>query len=311
MNRISGHETYMIRYLQHSEIDKMQWDACISKAANPLIYGYAWYLDLVSDDWDGLVLDEYTAVFPLTHRRKYGFRYLCQPDFAQQLGPFIPEGSGNDLVDIFLDAIPSRFRFAEISLNSSAFPSRHQVVSRTNYELSLKPGYDMIRQHYTENLTRNLKKASSSGLYLATHPDITGIIRLFRENRGQAVQRWGDREYLRFRRLYHTLEHRGQARAWGAYDCTNELVAGAVFFFDPKRAYFVFSGLSPEGREKGAMPLLLDNLVQQFAGTDTTLDFEGSMEPGLARFYASFGASLKHYWFYRINKLPFPLKGLK
>jgi hypothetical protein len=32
------------------------------------------------------------------------------------------------------------------------------------------------------------------------------------------------------------------------------------------------------------------------------------MDPGLARFYASFGASANHYWFLRFNKLKFPLK---
>ena len=32
-----------IKYLQHKEIDKAKWDACIEQAPNGLIYGYSFY----------------------------------------------------------------------------------------------------------------------------------------------------------------------------------------------------------------------------------------------------------------------------
>lgn len=59
----------MILFRSHSEIDKEKWDACIRESANGMIYGYSWYLDIVSPGWAGLIEDAYTAVFPLTQRK--------------------------------------------------------------------------------------------------------------------------------------------------------------------------------------------------------------------------------------------------
>ena len=77
-----------IKYLQHKEIDKSKWDACISRAPNGLIYPYSFYLDAMAKHWDALVLKDYEAVMPLTWNRKYGFYYLYQPAFTASLGVF-------------------------------------------------------------------------------------------------------------------------------------------------------------------------------------------------------------------------------
>jgi hypothetical protein len=61
----------LITYLKHTEIDKYKWDACITRASNSLVYAYSWFLDVVSPNWDALILDDYTAVMPITHRKKY------------------------------------------------------------------------------------------------------------------------------------------------------------------------------------------------------------------------------------------------
>ena len=80
---------YPIRYVPRHEIDTARWDACINRAANPLIYGFHFYLDhMAAGRWDALILGDYEAVMPLTWRRKYGIRYLYQPPYTQQTGIF-------------------------------------------------------------------------------------------------------------------------------------------------------------------------------------------------------------------------------
>jgi hypothetical protein len=41
------------------------------------------------------------------------------------------------------------------------------------------------------------------------------------------------------------------------------------------------------------------------------LDFEGSDHPGIAHFYENFGSINQPYFFYRHNRLPWPLRLLK
>jgi hypothetical protein len=297
-----------IRYLKSDEIDRQRWDDCVASAANALIYGYSWYLDLVCDRWDGLVAGNYAAVFPLPTRSKYGIRYLYQPPYTQQLGLFSCIPMSASLVDEFIDIIINKFRFAEIFLNTSSVPALHETRARSNYTLDIAPRYSRLRENYSNNLIRNLKKGESLRLQIAPHADVTRITTMFSDNRGKEIDNRNDPSYFRIRRLFHEAEHRGMARAYGTYNRTNELIAGAIFLFDRHRIIFLFSGLSEQGREAGAMPLLIDHVIREFSGSHLTLDFEGSMDTGLARFYASFGASPDPYWFLRINTLPFPLK---
>src|ERR1043166_572384 len=107
----------MIHYLEHSAIDKPKWDRCIESSANGMIYASSWYLDLVSPGWNALVEHDYQSVFPLTRRKKFGFHYLCQPPFTQQLGLFGRESSGNEEHILqFCGSIPTKYKLIEINL---------------------------------------------------------------------------------------------------------------------------------------------------------------------------------------------------
>ena len=70
-----------IRYVTQEFINKSLWDQCIKKAVNGRVYAYSWYLDIMADNWDALIIGDetYETVFPLTYRSKYGISYLYQP----------------------------------------------------------------------------------------------------------------------------------------------------------------------------------------------------------------------------------------
>ena len=99
-----------INYLTYQQIDKVKWDACIKEASNGLIYGYSFYLDTMSKNWDALVLNDYEAVMPLTWNKKYGICYLYQPPFTASLGIF-GQSLSAALVNRFLAAIPKKFAY--------------------------------------------------------------------------------------------------------------------------------------------------------------------------------------------------------
>ncbi len=299
----------MIRHLRNHEIDRTLWDGCITHALNQRIYGYSWYLDLVCDDWNALVLGDYRAVFPLPFRRKAGLRYVYTPYFVQQLGLFCTSQEQFQLVDDFIDFIRKKYILADIYLQYEIFPAKYPVVARDNFELPLDAVYPELASRYSDNLKRNLRNALKHNLRVLPHADPGAIIRMFRQGRGAGIDHWQEVDYQRFRRLFHELEHRGHARAWGAYTPVNQMIAGAVFFFDQKHMILIFSGVTAEGKDQSAIPLIMDTLIREMAGSTLVLDFEGSMDPGLARFYASFGASLQHYWFLRTGILSFLKKG--
>jgi hypothetical protein len=69
------------------------------------------------------------------------------------------------------------------------------------------------------------------------------------------------------------------------------LLAGAVFVRHASFVIYLFAAASSEGKKFGAPLLLLDHVIQRHAGSPgLILDFEGSMIPSIARFFANFGA---------------------
>ena len=59
------------------------------------------------------------------------------------------------------------------------------------------------------------------------------------------------------------------------------------------------------------MSFLIDSFIKNHSGENKVLDFEGSMDNNLARFYKSFGSEEIVYLQILKNKLPFFIRWLK
>lgn len=299
-----------IQYLTQRQIDKQKWDACIDKADNGLIYAYSFYLDFMATQWDGLVLNDYEAVMPLTWNRKYGINYLYQPFLTAQLGVFGSKIT-EEKVGNFIQSIPFSFRYIDISLNSenvSGVPTGFSI-HRSNYVLRLNKSYEDIYQNYRDNIKRNIRKAAQAGCTVQKDFDAEKVIEL-------AVQQMQDYDkgaannINRFRKLYHYLHDKQMAVTYGIL-LNNELLASCVFFFSHNRAYYILVGNHPNGKTIGASHALIDAFIKDHAGKNMLLDFEGSDIRNLAFFYSSFGAIHEVYPALKINRLPFYLRWMK
>src|SRR6478736_4032811 len=105
----------------------------MDQALNSLVYGYSWYLDKAAPGWDALILDDYEAVFPLPHKKKYSFEYVYQPLLTQQLGLFYKNLLGREQLTEFIAAIPKKFRFIDICLNETNELEEIPLIKRKNY----------------------------------------------------------------------------------------------------------------------------------------------------------------------------------
>ena len=295
----------MIKYLKHDEIDTEKWDRCISKSFNGRIYAYSWYLDIVNENWEALVENDYERVFPLTPGKKMGVHYLFQPRFTQQLGIFSQSILSEETVNIFLKSIPEKFRFIDINLNSlNKVNDQAENMGRwVNHELDLINSYEKIKLNYSKNLKRNLKKAEKSPVTLVKNIKPGDVINLFKQNKGKDLGNLDENDYQLLSRLIYVMIYKRVGEVVGAYNEMNELCAGVFFIWDHKKVIFYFSATNGYARENAAMPLIIDTFVRDNANSHLTLDFEGSNNQNLARFYKSFGAKKLYYPHYKHNKL--------
>jgi hypothetical protein len=301
---------FKIQYLSHHEIDKPKWDRCIKEADNGLIYGYSFYLDHMADHWDGLVLNDYEAIMPVTWNKKYGIYYLYQPFLCAQLGVF---GKNVDAKTSksFLHAIPSKFKYWDIYLNhrNILHLKDFDVTLRNNFVLKLSASYDALYNHYRENIQRNIKKALQAGCVAQTNFPVEHVIELAR----QQMKTYSDQKHdlERFKKLHYLLHEKKQAVTYGIFSPSRELLSSCVFFFSHNRAYYILVGNHPNGRTLGASHALIDAFVKDHAGKHLLLDFEGSDIRNLALFYSGFGATDEKYPAVRLNNLPWYIKWVK
>ena len=294
----------MINYLEHDAIDKAKWDVLIAECGN--VYAYSWYLDIVHPGWEALVEDDYQSVMPLTGGKKFGVNYLFQPFFVQQLGVFSKSPMTAETTEVFMKAIPLKYRFAEIRLNEgNVFSEREQSVEyHRNVLLDLNQEYEDIRADYHQNTKRNLAKAEACNLQLVTSVIPYHVVALFRDNRGALLDKWGDAEYGVLTHLAQVAQKRNAAFILGVSEKgVGQLLCAAIFMKTKDRITFLFSGLTEEGKQRQAMTYLLDQVIQQNAHQPMTFDFEGSDDENLARFYLGFGGNETKYPSYCFNRL--------
>lgn len=297
-----------IRYLSNDQIDREKWDRCISGSPNGLIYAYSFFLNCTADNWDALVLGDYEAVMPLTWRKKYGVRYIYQPFLTAQLGLFGKQVS-SVLLKEFLEAIPSKYKFWDFPLNHGNLfaPEGFNILQRMNYVLDLSGPYEEIYRVYRENVQRNIRKANQYKCQLKKDFPVEEVYALT----AGYHHRLEENEYRRFAQLFRQLAKEGKAVTYGIGSVKGELLASAAFLFSHQRAYYLLVGNHPDGKTLGASHAVVDAFIRDHAGSELTLDFEGSDIRNLAFFYSSFGAREEKYATIRMNRLPFFLRWMK
>jgi hypothetical protein len=302
-----------IKFLNREEIDDERWNDAIANAVNTNIYGFSWYLDAVSPGWCALIEGDYTAVMPLTWRTKYFINYVFTPAYCQQLGVFSTKPTDEHQILRFLEAIPKKFRYIDLNLNvaNSLSNPAISVASKRNLVLTLGHDIDLIRQSYSTNHKRNIKKAIDAGITVHADGDMETIIRFFEKGRGGRLSHNPDREHSIFKQLCKSVASYARVSIWMAHDAQNSPCGGAVFFETKQGAYFIFSGVSDEGRKHSVMHLLVDRFIHHAVGRLQFLDFEGSNDPDLARFYSGFGAAECLYLHITINRLPTIIRWVK
>lgn len=281
----------MINYRRRHEINDKRWNALIEKHATGMPYAYTWYLDIVSPDWSAFVYADYEAVMPLPIAQKFVVSYVYQPNYCQQLGVF---ALNNDvqLFEAFYAALKKKFWFFHVQQNPK-FPSGIILAGfkeKTNLTLSLNSPYKVLQQQYSESTKRNVNRAKKLSLIFSVDEMSTRrFVEVYSANTLGVPK-------AKITALIKTLAAQGMLSLLSVKSEFLEVLAADVVIKTPKRLVHLIPVTTPNGRTQGAMHFLIDQLIQQYAGTDMMLDFEGSSVENIARFYRSFGATEENFF---------------
>ncbi|MCC2546192.1 GNAT family N-acetyltransferase [Hymenobacter sp. BT175] len=308
-----------LRYLRYSELNLAAWDACVASAREAVPYAHSWWLHAVAGRWDAVVetgpQGQYVALLPLPYKRRPWGREAYQPAFTQQLGLLSTASSRHELPE-FLTLAAGHFpRFYQQLNTGNALPAPppgFTLNERQTYLLDLSPAYETLLAGYAADYRRRLRQLQQRAeLQVVGTNSLKEAARLFKAERGRAAGLHKG-HYRQLEYLYGALRPRHEVQIWEVEQPqTGELLASALFVRHPRRLIYLFAAASAAGKQAGAPLLLLDHEIRLHAGTPgLVLDFEGSMIPSIARFFANFGATPASYAAVSFHHKPWYLQWL-
>jgi hypothetical protein len=177
-----------------------------------------------------------------------------------------------------------------------------------NYLLDLQYNYKSLAKSYSTNTKRNIAKAAGNNFQFFTGIQLEEYIEFRLQN---LPDKFPKKEINKLKSAISYGQYKGIGEIYGVYSSENELCAAVYFCKWKNRVIYLNAVTNKTGKELGAMYFLVDSFIKENAERDLILDFEGSMVPGVARFYSGFGAVTETYYQLKFNRLPFPFGWLK
>ena len=293
----------LIKYIQREHLDEEKYNDCIENSIQSNSYAFSWYLDIVCDNWDVLVLDDYEAVMPIPWRKKYGIKYVYPPLWVLQLGVYSNEAINENE---FLTHLFSTFKFVELRMNTHNNVELYSEFLQLKQcqKLVLNTTYSSILSKYRKDRKKDLQKATTADLIEKWNDHPSNLIELFKNNIGKRTPNIKENDYQNLEKLIAICIQKKVGEILAVYDKKNKLVA-SVFLLKHKNSITkLISSTNLKNRKNGANTFLIDRVIFKYHKDFSVFNFGGSSIKSVASFSKSFGAETEKYHQLKMNKLP-------
>ncbi len=292
-----------LQTIPSNNINSSKWNKCVD-TQNAKIYFRFEYLNLMADNWIGIVLNDYEAIFPICYRKKIGIIYSYTPAFIQQLGWI-----GNAIEWNIIENCVFKFvSYGDIMLNNDSIEN---LQEKANYILSLNQSYQNIYDNYKSDLKQNLKKAAKENLIYSESSNVDDAIALYKNIYANRMNATNENDFANFTKLCKQFQQTGNCIVREVRNNENNLLSIALLLKDNCRLYNLANSTTELGRKTEANHFLIDRILDEFSGSNMIFDFEGSDLPGVKAFYQKFGAVNEPYFHWHFNNLPWWIKWAK
>ena len=278
----------------------------IQAVEKPVLYAMPWWLDMVcgEDGWQAIIVQDEdqqpTAIMPYHITQIKGMSAVITPSLTQWM-PLMHVGAhGHTDIAEVVGRLP-HMPITDISIQSipPSTESNSWPGMGLKYSFLIYPDQPLeaIRAKYNEGLRRNLRSAHDSYL-ISSSDDIHLFLTMFKASRHQQkaeVPPWTE---TLIPAVYRQLVDREQGSLEIAFQ-QGRPIAGILTAHDHQTSYYLAGGRQSGEEGVSAHALLLDHAIQRAIAQGKSFDFEGSMHPGIANFFQSFGARPQAYWHLR------------
>jgi len=274
-----------------------RYHALYEEQENPTLYTAPWWLDLTcgQDGWDALLIREPSSTsefaIPFCHTRIKGLSAIITPPATQWVQLISKKEDQDNFPHTVLDHFPNCSIF-DLSIKTSKqnVMEGHGYSSMIHYSyvLSHHPVVEKMKAGYNEGLRRNLKQAEKI-FEIQESDDVHTFISLCKSTYAQRSMKspWWIEEIVPAIIALLLKEKKGSL---SFVSKSGKAIAAMLTGWDDNTDYYLAGGRLATDEAISAHALLLDRAVTHAQRRGNDLDFEGSMVPGIANFFQSFGA---------------------
>ena len=278
------------------------------------IFSQDWWLDIVcgKEKWEVLLIKEkgcIKAALPLYIPCR---GIISMPPLTQTMGPWFASDSEDTkytktlgkrqvLSKQLLKLLPPCTVFLQNFHHTVTdwlpfYWAGYKQTTRYTYRLLNIKQEEMLWNNMATNIRRNIIKAKEKyRITVQKGISIEAFLRVQTQTfERQQITNKTDIKVLT--RLIQACRKRNQGDIWGGYDEKGELHAAAFIVWQNDTAWYLAGGGNPALRDSGAHSLILWECIRHVASFINTFDFEGSMIPGVERFFREFGAIQTPYF---------------
>lgn len=280
---------------------------CEKEESIPL-FSRDWWLDTVcgTSKWDAVLVEQKGVVAAALPVYKPLPDTISMPPYTQVMGPwFQPEsedtkyttllGKRQTLCKELIDSLQSHKSFYQQFHYSFTdwlpfYWEGYQQTTRYTYILTDIANTEQLWANMATNIRRNITKAKEKqGIVIKKGISTAEFLEVFKatfQRQGKSIPKNIDV----LERLIQVCRTREQGDLWGGYDEKGRLHAAVFVAWQQSSAYYIAGGGDPSLRDSGAHSFAMWEAIQYVSEHTSTFDFEGSMIPGVERFFREFGA---------------------
>ena len=246
-----------------------------------------------------------TAALPYFQKSKFGLQYLTMPPITPFLGPwFAPDAAHNSsselsyceaLLSELLDQLPRYAfhiqRFHQDLVNPLPFHwAGYTEEGKYTFVIQDCTDQESLLEGFTADIRKRIRKGERT-LTVETPEDSRESLALINGMLDKKLKdNWFDVALME--RVDAMLSASGQRTIYLAKTADGKPAAALYAMHDATTTYNMFNGRDLNLDADSAMPLLLWRAICDAGTAGRAFDFEGSMIPGIHRFFRRFGGQL-------------------
>lgn len=284
---------------------------CEQQKGLPVFLQY-WWLDEVCPAWDVAIVkkgDLVAGVWPYAIEQKAGISLLRTPKLTPYLGPYIffpsdikesnRDAFEHETIEALLKQLPSA-KVWNISLQpgfkQAGLMKAHGLASvvRQTFLIDISVGEATVFANMKDSLRRNIRNAEKE---LVVVKDPSAIASLYQFQKQTLSDKGAHQAYSSqdMQQLFNACHDKNAGAMWVAKS-GDKVLAIVWNVWDEERSYYFMGAQNPAEDSNKAKSLLLWHAIKEAVNRGNKIfDMEGSMDPGVERFFRGFGGQRELY----------------